>query len=50
MTAVALVYFGALLLAFCAFGVYWDWRLYNRLSKSDRLVHRNLQRIGGRQS
>jgi len=47
MTAVALVYFGALLLVFCAFGAYWDWRLTNRLRKSDRLVHRNLQRIGG---
>ena len=47
MTAVALVYFGALLLAFCAFGAYWDWRFEDRLRRSDRIVQRNLHRMSG---
>jgi len=47
---VSLVFFPVVLLLVCAFGAYWDWRLEDRLRKSDRLVHRNLQRIGGRQS
>jgi len=50
MTAVALVFFGAVLLVFCAVGVYWDWRLTDRERKHKRMVHRNLQRISGRQS
>ena len=47
---VTIVFFAVVLLAFCAFGAYWDWRLTDRLRRSDRKVHRNLQRIGGRQS
>ena len=50
MTAVALVYFGALLLVFCAFGAYWDWRLTDRDRRHERMVHRNLQRMSWWQS
>jgi len=47
---VSLVFFPVVLLLVCAFGAYWDWRLTDRERKHKRMVHRNLQRIGGRQT
>ena len=44
---VALVFFALVLLAVCAFGAYWDWRLTDRMRRSDRKVHRNLTRMMG---
>ena len=45
---VSIVFFPIVLLAVCAFGAYWDWRLEDRLRRSDRKVHLNLMRMSGR--
>lgn len=48
MTAVALVYFGAILLVLCAVGATWEryaaWRDFDRYRRLSRRAHINLER------
>lgn len=51
MAATALIYYGLLLILFCAVGAaveqYLVWRSRDRYRRLERLVHRNLFRISG---